>query len=233
MLYTTSSDEIYKIEFHNVKLHSRRITMHPDILSDHESRFKSGQLATFPFSKTDIKYINIPTGSVDAMAENIYRIKLPNSALVFFVESAALTGNTKKNPQNFQNFNISKMVCRINSEEVPAGGYQQNYAKDDFAVSYRRFFDNIGIRTNNMGNNITPEHFKDGSNIYAFDMTPDACNGFHDHINMSGKVEFEVQFKEATTTSISMVILSQYDDKLTLDDARNVVNRGEPVALNA
>ena len=123
------------------------------------------------------------------------------------------------------------MRCLINSEEVPCGGYTQNYATEDYCHTYRRFFDNTGVRTNNIGNNITPEMFANGSCMYAFDFSPDQCNGFHDHIDMAGKVEIEVNFDAPTTEAISMVILSQYDDRLVLDGARNVINRGEPMAI--
>ena len=229
-LYTAKEGGNYRLLFHQMKLHTRRVTMQPAIVNEHEKSFKNNY-AIYPFSRTDIKFINIPVGTSIARSDNIYRHKIPNSALVFFVDASALAGNPKKNPQNFQHFDVNKLVCKINSEEIPSGGYTQNYETNDFALTYRRFFDNIGIRTNNIGNDISAEAYKEGCNIYAFDMTPDSCNGFHDHIPLRGNIEFEVMFSKVTTLQISMVILSQYDDQLLLDGTRNVANRGEPTAI--
>ena len=231
LLYTTSTDKKFKLVIHDLKLHVRKVTMTAPLLQDHDRRFNSGQVANFPFTRTDIKYQSIGVGSTIAHMDNIYRSKLPNSMLVFMISSKALAGNPKLNAQNIQNFGVNRVRCLINSEEVPCGGYTQDYAADDYCQTYRRFFDNTGVRTNNIGNNITPELFKNGSCIYAFDFSPDHCNGFHDHIDMMGKVEIEINFKEPTKESISLIILSQYDDRLVLDGARNVINRGEPMAI--
>jgi hypothetical protein len=75
------------------------------------------------------------------------------------------------------------------------------------------------------------EDFKGGSAIYAFDFNPDNCNGFHDHIDLAGNIDFEVIFKTPLTAPVSMVIMSQYDNQLTLDGQRNVLNQLEPVAV--
>jgi len=221
----------YKLLISDMKLHVRKLTMTKELLADHDAKFNKGQLATFPFTRTDIKYMSIAVGSTVSHMDNIYRSKLPQSAIVFLVSSQAINGSPQHNVQNFQNFGVTKMRCLINSEEVPCGGYTQNYTTEDYCHTYRRFFDNTGVRTNNIGNNITPEMFANGSCMYAFDFSPDQCNGFHDHIDMAGKVEIEVNFDAPTTEAISMVILSQYDDRLVLDGARNVINRGEPMAI--
>ena len=231
LLYTTAGTDKYKIEFSQLKCHARRITMTKALIADHTAKFRANQNAVYPFTRTDIKTINIPTGVSNAWSDNIYRSRIPNSCLIIFIDSAALAGTPKKNVLNFQNFNITRVKCLINSEEIPAGGYRQDYSADDFALTLRRFFDNTGVRTNNIGSGLTPEMFKDGHNIYAFDFSPDQCNGFHDHIDVAGKVEFEVAFKAPTNKSITMVMFSQYDDQLILDGARNVINRGQPMAI--
>jgi hypothetical protein len=233
VLYTTSvGTNQYKLIFHDLRLSSRRITMTPELIKDHDRRFARNELAIFPFTKTDIKFINIPSGSYDARSDNIYRQKIPNSAIVFFIQSSALTGNNKLSSTNFENFGVSKLSCHCNSEEIPFGGYAQDYAKNDFTVTYRRAFDEIGIRTNNIGNDVTAEMFKDGTNFYPFDFSPDKCNGFHDHISLAGNLDFTVVFKKATEVAISMIVLSQYDARLVLDEARNVVDRGDPTAIS-
>lgn len=230
-LYNSAVGHEYRVLLTDLKLHCTRITMTPELVLDHERRFANKQNAVFPYTRTDIKFVNISTGSSIARTHNIYRDKIPNSAIVFFVESAALSGTAKLNPLNFQNFGIQKFFCLRNSQEIPYGGYVQDYDKNDFVETYRRVFDEIGIRTNNIGNDITPEMYKDGCNFYPFDFSPDKCNGYHDHIALAGTLDFGVVFKEPTTKLISMVIMSQYDDKLILDQFRNVANRGEPTAI--
>lgn len=229
LLYTANDASEYKVVFHDLKLHARRITMTPELLRDHDARFNAKQLALFPFARTDIKTIQIGEGQTERHTNNIYRQRIPNSVIIFFVNSHAFSGAKSMSPINFQNFNITKVSCFCNSEEIYS--YVQNYKTDDFTHTYRRVFDEIGIRTNNTGNNLTAEEFKDGCNFYPFDLSPDKCSGFHDHLDLAGNLDFRVQFGEPTEKAVTMVIMSTYDDRLVLDGSRNVVNRGEPVTI--
>lgn len=230
LLYTNSeAGKTYKIVFSDLKLHVRRVTMTPELMRDHDARFNAKELAIFPFARTDIKTITISKGLSVQHTNNIYRQRIPNSVIIFFVDSHAFSGVASKNPLNFQNFQISKLSCFCNSEQIYA--YEQDYKKNDFTHTYRRVFDEIGIRTNNTGNNLTAEEFKDGSNFYPFDLSPDKCSGWHDHLDLAGNLDFRVQFKEPLDVPVTMVIMSTYDDRLVIDGSRNVVNRGEPVTL--
>jgi len=229
LLYTSKDAGEYKVVFHDLKLHVRRITMTPELLRDHDARFNAKELALFPFARTDIKTISIGIGQSETHTNNIYRQRIPNSVIIFFVDSQAFSGSKKKSPLNFQNFNINKVSCFCNSEEIYS--YTQDYKANDFTHTYRRVFDEIGIRTNNTGNNLTAEEYKDGSNFYPFDLSPDKCSGWHDHLDLAGNLDFRVQFAEPTKKAITMVIMSTYDDRLVLDGSRNVVNRGEPITI--
>ena len=228
-LVNAAADKDYKIKFHDLKLISRRVTIDEAVLKDHENRFKAGQEAIFPFVRTDIKVFNIPNGSSEARTNSIYRKKIPTSAIIAFVENDALTGNVKKDPLHFKNFNISEVGFFCNSEKICS--YQQNYDDNDYAASYRRFQDEIGVKTNNIGNPITAKEWAEHFNIYPFDFSPDKCTGFHDHMDLSGNLDFVVRFKTATDKVLSMIILTHYDDQIRLDEARNVVSRGNPTEV--
>ena len=218
-----------KIKFYDLKLISRRVTLDQKVLQDHESRFKAGTEAIIPFVRTDIKSYTLSQGVMESRTNSIYRKKIPNSVIVCFLENKALTGSFKLNPLNFQNFNVSEIGFYCNSEKICS--YKQNFSKEDYAISYRRFMDEIGIKTNNIGNDISAERWSKDLNLYVFDFSPDKCQGFHQHHAQSGNLDFVVTFKEATTKSISMLIITHYDDFILLDDARNVVNRQDPIFI--
>ena len=226
-LYTTESTSEFRVLFHNLKLSVNRVKMLPELIMEHEKRFAAGQMARFPFTRTDCKFVTIAQGETSFRTHNIFRKVLPNSALVFFVKSAAMTGAKKLNPLNLQNFGIRKLYCLKKGQEVPPNGYVQDYDTDDFTETYRRVFDEIGIRTNTIGINLSAEQFKNGSNFYSFDYSPDKCSGFHSHASDSGGIDFGVVFKRPTTTTISMIILCQYDDEFKLDAKRNVIGSRE------
>ena len=218
-----------KVRFYDLKLISRRVTLDKKILMDHSSRFGGGQEAIIPFVRTDIKTYTLSTGVLESRTNSIYRKKIPNSAIICFVDNSAISGSYKLNPLNFQNFNIAEVAFYCNSEKICS--YKQDYSKSDYAISYRRFMDEIGVKTNNIGNNIKAERWAKELNLYAFDFSPDKCQGFHDHVAMSGNLDFVVRFKETTPKPITMLIITHYDDTILLDEARNVINRHDPIAI--
>lgn len=210
-----------KLRISDLKLTSRRVTLAPAVIKEHESSFASGREAVYPFVRTDIKVFNVPVGSTEARTNNIYRKQIPANAIVCFVESSALTGSLASDPTLFKNHSIREVAFYCNSEKI--GSYVQDFAKKDYAVSYRKFQDEIGVRTNNIGNDISAEKWAESFNLYPLDFSADKCGGFHNHTPMSGNLDFVVTFAKATTVALSMLILTQYDDEIRLDKHRNVV----------
>lgn len=218
-----------KLRIKDLKLTSRRITMNPAVVKNHDLRFNSGQEAVYPFVRTDIKVFNVPKGSTEARTNNIYRKQIPGNAIVCLVESEALTGSHKSDPTVFKNHGIREVAFYCNSEKI--GNYVQDFASKDYAVSYRKFQDEVGVRTNNIGNDITAERWAESFNLYPFDFTSDKCSGYHNHMPMSGNLDFVITFGAATTKALSMLILTQYDDEIRLDKNRNVVTQQTLTAI--
>ena len=217
------SETTVKLKILDLKLTSRRVTLSPAVVKSHDAKFNSGQEAIYPFVRTDIKVFNVPKGSTEARTNNIYRKQIPGNAIVCFVESEALTGSLKSDPTLFKNHGIREVGFFCNSEKI--GSYVQDFAKKDYAVSFRKFQDEVGVRTNNIGNDITAERWAEHFNLYPFDFSSDKCSGYHNHLPMSGNLDFVVTFSAATTKALSMLILTQYDDEIRLDKNRNVVTQ--------
>jgi hypothetical protein len=59
-----------------------------------------------------------------------------------------------------------------------------------------------------------------GSTIFAFDLTPDMCNGYHRHSYRTGAITLHLGFAKPTAEPIQLLALSVYDavyDKVTKD----------------
>ena len=221
VLYLAETNN-YKVSLSDLKMSIRRIELHPQLLQNHSTHFRSGKRAIYPFSKTDLKIHQIPTGSSLQRVSNIYRSRIPESAVVVFIESAALAGKSDKNAQNFQHFNVNSIKAIVGGEVTPPSGYRMDYDRNDFYHVYRQLFDNTGVGLSNMSNGITPEMFASNYNMYAWDFTPDVCVGVHNHVENKGSVEFEVQFKQPTTEVIAMCIFTHHDSYFEIDGERRV-----------
>jgi hypothetical protein len=93
-----------------------------------------------------------------------------------------------------------------------------DYANDHFMKPYRAMFDGVGIYSDNTGNNISPELFKGGNAFYVFDLTPDCCNGEHEHPSNIGVIDINISFKEALSKPMEVIVYSSYNNKIFINN---------------
>jgi hypothetical protein len=62
------------------------------------------------------------------------------------------------------------------------------------ARGYHWLYDNTGAWFSQRGNCITYSAFKNGSFILPFDLTPDRCNGMHEHDGVYGTIDLVLEF---------------------------------------
>ena len=142
------------------------------------------------------------------------------------VESAAFNGGHKKNPYNFQNFNVSFLGITINGEEVPLKALQLSFAAATprYIEAYNTLFSGTGKMFYDEGNDISREDFANGYAIYAFNLTPDMC-GSSDHFNVGQRENLAVDIKLSTapTAALSLVCYGEFENTIHIDAERNVI----------
>lgn len=219
--YTTATDKKYKIIIDDLRLYMRNIELTPQIMSQHIAKFNN-QPAIYHMNKTVMKTQSFVKGinalNIDAFFTDI----LPKTLVLGLVKSDAFRGDSKLNPYNFAHFNLASAHIRVNSEVTPAEIYKPDFANKMYIREYREFFDNIGISHNDMGNVITPSLYANGCTLFAFDLTPDKCNGRHYHPRQSGKIDLEMTFTQNLTDNITVVAFAVYDSIVLLDKFNKV-----------
>ena len=73
-------------------------------------------------------------------------------------------------------------------------------------------------------NGMTIDHFLDGYNLYAYDLTPDASNqGSHRHLVKTGSLRLELNFAKPLPKPITVMLFAVIDTKLEITQLRDVV----------
>jgi hypothetical protein len=122
---------------------------------------------------------------------------LPKTVVVAMNFTKAIEGDYTENPFNFSNMDLRRIALNINGEEFPAaGGLKFDFSKPvpDVARGYHWLYDNTGAWFSQRGNCITYSAFKNGSFILPFDLTPDRCNGMHEHDGVYGTIDLVLEF---------------------------------------
>ena len=136
------------------------------------------------------------------------RGKLPKQIILGFIDHTAYSGNFKKNPFAFENFDISGLCLRINGVSYPTKPYQVDFETGNYSLLYDDLIRNIGIAHQNESVGITIDTYIKHKLLWVFDLTPDNCNRRELHIDHHGDIDVEVTFKVATTKTITLMVYS-------------------------
>lgn len=76
--------------------------------------------ALYPYTRTEIKMMAIPTGQVTFTWDNMFQGIRPNKLVVAFVNSVAVAGTYSTNLFNFKNYELNRIGLYV--DNIPIGG---------------------------------------------------------------------------------------------------------------
>lgn len=210
-----------KINIHDLKLRTRRITVDSRIVEEHETKLNSSPMI-FPITQSTITNHLLNAGNQTYRLSRAISGKIPRCVIIGFLKSTAFDGAVNTNPFSFGNFGLNYMQMYVGGEPILAEAFKPNFEDGLCIREYRHFMDNIGIAHENETNGITLEDFKSNSCFFAFDLTPDLCNGMHFHGINSGTIDLSLGFKTALTENLTVIIFSSSSEIITIDKERNI-----------
>lgn len=221
LLNTKAAAVNFRIQILDIRLYYNRCRLIPSVYN----QVMQTKMQKYLMSKTQMVYFPLSPG-ITSYNANIFRGKiLPKTILMCFCDSMAMEGVYAKNPFFFPHLDVSKLNLRMNGRSVPSTEMNPDFHKGLVIREYLRNFSNTGTWKFDRSHLITLDHFKKGSTIFAWDLTPDLCNSFHTHKGSVGVLDIEVFWSRPLPTAITMIILSSGDQVLTVDrDSRTWID---------
>ena len=136
------------------------------------------------------------------------------------VTSDSFNGDQKKNPFNFQHFNLDFLCLYIEGTPVNQQAFLPNFEKDHFTNEYLSLFENS--KNTEIGNIIRYSDYKNGYPIYKINI---ADGMQHDYVSLgrSGQTRLTMRFANSLKTPITVVCYGQFPHFLQIDKARNII----------
>lgn len=224
-LMASEDDADYKVKLIDANLKVRKVKVNASVSLAHEVTLKKGP-AIYPIRRAECKSFIIPGGNPSLQKDNIFNGLVPKSFVFGLVESVAFNGGLKKNPFNFQHFNLSSLGITVNGESIPFKPIQLSFgaANSRFIEAFLTQFSGTGKMYYNRGNDISREEFPNGFALYAFDLTPDMC-GSSSHFNpvQKGNLSIDIQFSAAPVQAVNLVCYGEFENIIQIDSERNVI----------
>lgn len=210
----TNSNDL-KIKISSLKMYIRKVLPTENIRKMYAGLWDKKPVI-IPFSRSILKRETIATGSTNKQLI-LFNGHLPRQILIGFIDSRRVDGRGTLSPFHFNHFNINHVNLRVNGLSEPCRPYQPDFAKRQIARELRALYDNTGVLTGDAGFAISRSQFLNGMTFFAWDTTPDRCNGFHIHDRKIGKtVDLDVHFSEPLTHSVNIIVYATYETDIKL-----------------
>ena len=163
----------YKVHIVNATMFARKATLNPTVQMAHIKALDKGT-AKYPLRSVDCKVYSIPTGAMSHTHENLFLGTLPKRLVLCCIDNDAYNGSYAKNPFHAKHNNVNFFAVYVDGRQVPSKPLQPNFDENRFIRSYLNLFTSTGKVSQDEGNGLTRDDFRDGYTFFGFDMTPDS-----------------------------------------------------------
>ena len=217
VLFSLSDDAAYKVEIKDVKLYCRRLSVNdstlPHILSPSLPQ-------KYTHAHTEILTLTVPKDSRNFVAKLFPGRVKPRHLIFAQVTQSAALGEFKLNPYWFPNFDLNRLNLKMDGKMVPSNPLTPDFDNGIFAREYFRLFSECGKQGLQKGNLLDASKFQHYGALFPFDLTPDACNGAHLHLNSNDRMdenwEVEVGWSHGTAYTMYLIVFATFDSVTTI-----------------
>jgi len=177
--------------------------------------------AIYNIHRTDMKSFTIPKDNLAFSREHISLGLCPKYAIVGFVETEAMQGHRKKNPFDFQHFNLKQISMNVDGEQIPLNGINCDYAGEQWLEGYQSLVDIVGKWRTDQPMMFDRSEYPNGFALYGFQLVPELVQGAF-NLTRNTNVRLDIKFSTALTVNVTALIWFSYDSVLEVTSARDV-----------
>lgn len=225
-LLTADDEKKYRIELLDAFLRIKRKTPQPAVLLGITHGLELSD-AKYPFLKTEIKKFVIPIGSYTFTKENLFEGQMPTCLVVGFVKAAAAAGSFQLNPFNFVHGNVSSI--RAYQDDRPVlpfftMHYKRSFLQSEFMGAFESLYrgsSDDGGDLASMYCDIERDEYSRGYALYVIRFNSSGREKFLP-VQDQANLRISVEFREALTESLVMILYARFPSLMTIDKSRRV-----------
>ena len=211
-----------RIVIRSIGLYVRKVKLNPEVQMAHITAWELGT-AKFPMVRVDCKSFSITAGTLSHTHENLYMGVIPKRIILMMVDNAGYNGDYTRNPFDARHNNINFLTLVVDGRQVPSKPLQPDFPRNRCIRSYMNLFEATGKSGEDEGNDISRADFAAGYTVFAFDLTPDCCDGAHFNLVRQGTVGAEMNFETPLPRPMNVVVYAEFETVMEIDRSRNVL----------
>jgi len=225
-LMTKRATPNFKVLIEDIVLKACKVQINPAVIYGQAEILKSVN-AKYPFTKTEVKQIAVAAGTVNFAQDQLFQNIRPSRVVVGFVNALAAAGDYKKNPYNFQHFNLNQIGLFVDNVPVSGNVMRLNFDATSgrtIVPAFNNMFEVTDKWLRDSGNQLNRTDFVGGYALYCFEIEPHfGDDGSYLQLLKQGNVRLEVQFSTALLDAISCIVYAEYPGYFEINAARDII----------
>ena len=125
-LLSADTAPAYRITIVNAILYVKKIKLTSSVLNAINTVLNDKN-AQYAITRTTPKVFTVPIGQQSQHIDNAFLGEIPKCIAICRMDNDSYNGNYKKNPLNFQHYNLTQIGISVNGEEVPFKPLKLNF----------------------------------------------------------------------------------------------------------
>lgn len=220
--YIMAPTNDYTVRITHAHLEVTKVKLNPTLLNSLSSQLTKTN-AKYPVRRSEIKTFTVPAGERQKCKDGLFTGQMPRRLVVGCVESQAFAGDVKKNPFNYQHFNLNYLSVHVGTDHYPSRALTPNFTSGQYLEAYETLFSGTGIKNEDRGLDISREEYPNGYALYVVPLIPSEADSTHLELIRNGHLRLEIKFSEALTQSVTVLVYAEYDNIIEIDKDRNII----------
>jgi hypothetical protein len=212
----------FKIQIMECKLLVRKVKLSPSVFVAHAKALEVGN-AKYPIHRVVCKTFTVPAGNLDFSQESVFTGQLPSRLVIGLVDNDSFNGAWQKNPFNFKTMGLTHLKLYIDGQQQYIKPIETDFANGKYIDAYLSLFEGTGKLNKDEGIDINRLEYANGYTLYAFDLTPDLCEGDHLNLIRDGTLRLDAKFGVALPNTINVIVYGEFQNLIEVDRNRNII----------
>ena len=217
-LLSVDTAPAYKITIVDAIFYVKKIELTPSVFNAINTVLNDKN-AQYTITRTTPKVFTVSRGQPSQYIDNAFLGEILKRIAVCMMDNNSYNGNYKKNPFNFQHFNLTQIV---NGDEVPFKPLKLNFHEKLFVTVCSTLFSGTGKLHGNREGIIKREDYSEGYMIIVADLTPFEIDDNFD-LKEEGTLSIDLVFKSLLAATINILVYAEYNNVIEIDSNRNII----------
>ncbi|XP_055345578.1 uncharacterized protein LOC129593316 [Paramacrobiotus metropolitanus] len=207
----------FKPFIRNARLSIRRYIPSPDFLTAVTGELLK-QTVKYHIEPVVMRVSDIAQKTQSTVVSNLQIGQIPKVIFTGFVDSEDFHGSSKRNPFNFQNFNLTQISVEVDGQSYPNKPYMADFERSLSLECYDGLLDTLGNRQSLQGSlPFTRTQYNQGYTLYGFDLTPGHTGRGPLTLIKQDNLNVSVSFGKPLEKTIMMVCMLVYDSVIEIN----------------